>query len=116
MLTMNAFEPLLKSAGMATERIKALFDQFQETKLRPAIRLEADWQRERKKERRPRSLIRLSEPPCASTIAMAIGNPIPVEVLCGGKIGIAIHLHSVRRSFKLAPADKGIHIFVFQLG
>jgi hypothetical protein len=33
MLMMNAFEPLLKRAGLATEHIKALFDQVQKTKL-----------------------------------------------------------------------------------
>jgi hypothetical protein len=33
MLMMNAFEPLLKTAGMAMEQIKALFDQVQKTKL-----------------------------------------------------------------------------------
>jgi hypothetical protein len=33
MLMMNAFEPLLKTAGMATEHIKALFDQVQKTKV-----------------------------------------------------------------------------------
>ena len=33
MLMMNAFEPLLKTAGMAKEQITALFDQVQKTKL-----------------------------------------------------------------------------------
>src|SRR5262249_31994601 len=33
MLMMNAFDPLLKAAGMATEHIKALFEQVQKTKL-----------------------------------------------------------------------------------
>ena len=33
MLMMNAFEPLLKTAGLAKEQITALFDQVQKTKL-----------------------------------------------------------------------------------
>ena len=33
MLMMNAFEPLMKTAGMATKHIKALFDQVQKTKV-----------------------------------------------------------------------------------
>ena len=33
MLMMNAFEPILKAAGMAMEQINALFDQVQKTKL-----------------------------------------------------------------------------------
>ena len=39
MLMMNAFEPLLKTAGMTTEQIKALFDQVQKTKLNQAQEL-----------------------------------------------------------------------------
>jgi len=39
MLMMNAFDPLLKSAGMATEQIKALFDRVQKTKLNQAQEL-----------------------------------------------------------------------------
>ena len=39
MLMMNAFDPLLKMAGMATEHIKALFDQVQKTKLNQAQEL-----------------------------------------------------------------------------
>ena len=33
MLMMNAFDPLLKAAGMSPEHIKALLDQIQKTKL-----------------------------------------------------------------------------------
>ncbi len=39
MLMMNAFEPLLKTSGMTTEHIKALFDQVQKTKLHQAQEL-----------------------------------------------------------------------------
>jgi hypothetical protein len=39
MLMMNAFEPLLKTAGMTIEGIKALFDQVQKTKLNQAQEL-----------------------------------------------------------------------------
>src|SRR5258708_34571306 len=39
MLMMNAFDPLLKTAGMATEHIKALFDQVQKAKLNKAQEL-----------------------------------------------------------------------------
>ena len=39
MLMMNAFDPLLKAAGMATEHIKALFDRVQKTKLNQAQEL-----------------------------------------------------------------------------
>jgi hypothetical protein len=39
MLMMSAFEPLLKTAGMTTEHIKALFDQVQKTKLNQAQEL-----------------------------------------------------------------------------
>jgi hypothetical protein len=39
MLMMNAFEPLLKTAGMTAEHIKALFDQVQKTKLHQAQEL-----------------------------------------------------------------------------
>jgi hypothetical protein len=39
MLMMNAFDPLLKAAGMATEQIKALFAQVQKTKLNKAQEL-----------------------------------------------------------------------------
>ena len=39
MLMMSAFEPLLKTAGMPIEQIKALFDQVQKTKLNHAQEL-----------------------------------------------------------------------------
>ena len=52
MLMMNAFEPLLKMAGMATEHIKALFDQVQKTKLIQAQELLAKRARRRAEEAR----------------------------------------------------------------
>jgi hypothetical protein len=39
MLMMHAFEPLLKTAGMTIEQIKALFNQVQKTKLNQAQEL-----------------------------------------------------------------------------
>jgi hypothetical protein len=52
MLMMNAFEPLLKMAGMATEHIKALFDQVQKTKLIQAQELLAKRTKRRAEEAR----------------------------------------------------------------
>ena len=52
MLMMNAFEPLLKTAGMATEHIKALFDQVQKTKLIQAQELLAKRAKRRAEEAR----------------------------------------------------------------
>jgi hypothetical protein len=52
MLMMNAFEPLLKTAGMATEHIKALFDQVQKTKLIQAQELLAKRTKRRAEEAR----------------------------------------------------------------
>ncbi len=49
---MNAFEPLLKMAGMATEHIKALFDQVQKTKLIQAQELLAKRTKRRAEEAR----------------------------------------------------------------
>ena len=39
MLMMNAFDPLLKAAGMTSEQIKSLFAQVQKTKLEKAQEL-----------------------------------------------------------------------------
>ena len=52
MLMMNAFDPLLKAAGMATEHIKALFDQVQKTKLNQAQELLAKRTKRRAEEAR----------------------------------------------------------------
>jgi hypothetical protein len=52
MLMMNAFDPLLKAAGMATEHIKALFDQVQKTKLIQAQELLAKRTKRRAEEAR----------------------------------------------------------------
>ncbi len=52
MLMMNAFDPLLKAAGMATEHIKALFDQAQKTKLNQAQELLAERAKRRAEEAR----------------------------------------------------------------
>ena len=52
MLMMNAFEPLLKTAGMAMEQIKALFDQVQKTKLIQAQELLAKRAKRRAEEAR----------------------------------------------------------------
>jgi hypothetical protein len=52
MLMMNAFDPLLKAAGMATEHIKALFDQVQKTKLNQAQELLAKRVKHRAEEAR----------------------------------------------------------------
>jgi hypothetical protein len=53
MLMMNAFDPLLKAAGLATEQIKALFDQVQKTKLNQAQELLAKRTKRRAEEARP---------------------------------------------------------------
>jgi hypothetical protein len=54
MLMMTAFDPLLKTAGMAPEHIKALFDQVQKTKLIRAHELLAKRAKRRAEEaRRP---------------------------------------------------------------
>jgi hypothetical protein len=52
MLMMNAFDPLLKAAGMATEQIKALFDQVQKTKFNQAQELLAKRVKRRTEEAR----------------------------------------------------------------
>ena len=52
MLMMNAFEPLLKTAGMTAEHIKALFDQVQKTKLNQAQELLARRAKRRAEEHR----------------------------------------------------------------
>ena len=52
MLMMNAFEPLLKTAGIATEQIKELFDQVQKTKLIQAQELLAKRTKRRAEEAR----------------------------------------------------------------
>jgi hypothetical protein len=52
MLMMNAFEPLLKTAGMAMEQINALFDQVQKTKLIQAQELLAKRAKRRAEEPR----------------------------------------------------------------
>jgi hypothetical protein len=52
MLMMNAFEPLLKTAGMATEHIKVLSDQVQKTKLVQAQELLARRAKRRAEEAR----------------------------------------------------------------
>ena len=52
MLMMNAFDPLLKAAGMAAEQIKALFDQVQKTKLNQAQELLAKRAKHRAEEAR----------------------------------------------------------------
>jgi hypothetical protein len=49
---MNAFDPLLKATGMATEHIKALFDQVQKTKLNQAQELLAKRVKHRAEEAR----------------------------------------------------------------
>jgi len=52
MLMMNAFDPLLKAAGMTAEQIKALFDQIQKTKLDQAQELLAKRAKRRAEEAR----------------------------------------------------------------
>ena len=45
LLMMNAFELLLKAAGMQTQKIREIFDQVQKTKLIQAQGLLAKWAR-----------------------------------------------------------------------
>ncbi len=55
MLMMNAFEPLLKIAGMTAEQVKALFQQVQTTKASRAQELLAKRFRKRAEEARSQS-------------------------------------------------------------